>query len=236
MSIEDREVKNAAYAALHTSKHNEKNKMGKLLVRQKEAERREAKRSKGIAKLAALKQPTLEQRKKLGRLKGAQTSARKHRKNRETKIELIEKEIERLDGQLDVTDKEASRLDTLIAKGAVRLCGERKQLMDVIKITARNVFYEVFAPFKEAYDNYRDDHVWFRHLSHSGGVILPIGEQLVRCCLISVADFPKAVRAEINKLLAKFNLSAPRLPDGSQREIELDLGSKSAIELASANA
>jgi len=48
---------------------------------------------------------------------------------------------------------------------------QSKQLMDVIKITARDLFYEAIAPFKEAYDNFRDDHVWFRHVIRSSGVL-----------------------------------------------------------------
>ena len=43
--------------------------------------------------------------------------------------------------------------------------------MDVIKITARDLFYEAIAPFKEAYDNFRDDHVWFRRVIRSSGVL-----------------------------------------------------------------
>ena len=79
-----------------------------------------------------------------------------------------------LNEKLKTTAREVSRLDTLIAHGAVRLCGEKKYLMDVIKITARNLFYELLAPFKAAYDNFRDDHVWFRHLTRRAGLIEPV--------------------------------------------------------------
>jgi len=109
--------------------------------------------------------------------------------------------------------------------------------MDVIKITARNIFYEIFEPFKRAYDNFRDDHVWFRHLSRSGGVIVPDEEaRSLRCHLIGAADFTKPLRRIIAKVLANHNESRPRLPDGSDRPIELVLGSKSTIQLAKANA
>jgi hypothetical protein len=54
--------------------------------------------------------------------------------------------------------------------------GEKKYLIDVIKITASNLFYAVMKPFKKAYNNDRDDYVWFRHLTQSGGTIEATGE------------------------------------------------------------
>lgn len=236
--LTDREVKNAAYQALLSARGDEKTRMGKLLVLQKQSEAAERDRAQTLAALEALASPSAEERKQLGRLRGAQKSARKHSEKREAKIEVIEKEIERLNGELEKTDKEASRLDTLIARKSVRLCGERKYLMDVIKITARNTFYEAFAPFREAYDNYRDDHVWFRHLSYSAGVIAPAadGASPLQCSLIGVADFPKTLRKVICQILEKMNRSIPRLLDGSRRQIQLVLGSKATIELANPNA
>lgn len=233
--LKDREMKSVAYTALLSARRDEKNRMGKLLVLQRESGRKEEKRIGLIAQLKALKKPSREQRRKLGRLKGAQKSAERYAEKREEKIERIQEEIDRLEARMESTDKEVSRLDTLIGRGVVRLCGDRKQLMDVIKITARNLFYEKLAPFKDAYDNYRDDHVWFRHLSQSGGVIVPGAEGVMRGYLIGDADLPKPVRAEIGKLLVKFNRSDPRLPDGSGCRMVLELGSKSAIELASTN-
>ena len=49
----------------------------------------------------------------------------------------------------------------------VRLDTGHKTLMDAIKITARNLFYRALAPFKAAYNHYRDDHDYFRELSQS---------------------------------------------------------------------
>jgi hypothetical protein len=112
------------------------------------------------------------------------------------------------------------------------MCGGRKHLMDVIKITARSLFYEMLEPFKKAYDNFRDDHEWFRHLCHSGGVIGPAEEGQVACHLVVTADFPKPVHSVIRQLLRNFNLTEPSLPDGSGRQFEMILGSKSAVELA----
>jgi hypothetical protein len=230
--LEDREVKNAAYTALEKERTGKEERLGKLLLIGHKSKKQEQQRALRIAALEALASLDPAQRAELGRLRGAQNSALKHRKQRDRLISYIEQEIARLDGQLAVTVKTVWRLDALVQKKAVRLCGERKYLMDAIKITARNLFYEMLAPFKEAYDNFRDDHVWFRHLSHSGGVIEPLGPELLRCHLIGTADFPKSVRKVIRQVLAKFNQTRPRLPDGSQRSLELVLGSKSGIQLA----
>jgi hypothetical protein len=230
--LEDREVKNAAYTALENERAEQEERLGKLLLIDHKSKKQEQQRAQRIARLESPASLGPSHRRELGRMRGAQGSALKHRKQRDQQMSSIEQEIARLDGQLAVTAKNVSRLDTLIQRGSVRLCGERKYLMDVIKITARNLFYEMLAPFKDAYDNFRDDHVWFRHLSHSGGVIVPAGPELLRSHLIGTADFPKPVRAVIRQVLTKFNEIRPRLPDGSQRSIELVLGSKAAIQLA----
>jgi hypothetical protein len=233
--LEDREVKNAVYTALENERTKRDERLGKLLLIDHKSKKQEQQRAQRIARLESLASLGPAQRTELGRLRGAQNSALKHRRLRDQQISSIEQEIARLDNQLAVTAKTVSRLDTLIQRGSVRLCGERKYLMDVIKITARNLFYQMLAPFKEAYDNFRDDHVWFRHLSQSGGVIVPTGPDLLRCHLIGTADFPKPVREVINQVLTQFNETQPRLPDGSQRRLELVLGSKLGIQLATAD-
>jgi hypothetical protein len=233
--LQDREMKNAAYTALQKALWEQEQRLGKLLLKERRSQQQERPRQERIAKLEAKDSRKPSERLELGRLKGARKSAQAHRAKRATQIHQIEAEIDRLKARLEQTCKAVSRLETLVGKGAVRLCGERKHLMDVIKITARNLFYEALQPFKEAYDNFRDDHVWFRHLSHSAGMIVPAGPQLAHCHLIGAADFPKPVRRIIIQLLAQFNQSAPILPDGSKRRIELILTPKSAIQLAIAN-
>lgn len=60
----------------------------------------------------------------------------------------------------------------MIQADMVKLEPQSKRLMDVLQITARNGFYQGPPdPFKKAYDNYRDDHGHFRHLTHSPGVL-----------------------------------------------------------------
>ncbi|MEZ5326421.1 MAG: hypothetical protein R3F19_15330 [Verrucomicrobiales bacterium] len=59
-------------------------------------------------------------------------------------------------------------------------------------------------------DNYRDDHVWFRHLSQSGGIIEPLADGSVHRHLIGTADYPNPVRKVIAQVLIAFNVTAPR--------------------------
>ena len=61
----------------------------------------------------------------------------------------------------------------------VRMNSSCKRLRDVLRITARNLFYQALTPFKQAYDNYRDDHAHFRTLTQSPGVLEVSAEQIV---------------------------------------------------------
>ena len=50
-----------------------------------------------------------------------------------------------------------SRLEAMIQADMVKLEPQSKRLMDILRITARNGFYDALQPFKKDYDNYRDD-------------------------------------------------------------------------------
>ena len=57
----------------------------------------------------------------------------------------------------------------LVDEDFVRLDTRNKYLMDILKFLARNSFFIRFLqPFKEKYDNYRDDHVLFSRLDPIG--------------------------------------------------------------------
>jgi hypothetical protein len=241
--LEDRKMKNADYAVLESGRRAETKRLGAMLVLHRNSQRKQTAREQSIAELevetkalngteAERQQQRQQQRQQLARLKAGQKSAQLHSAAREVKIRQSEQRIDEWTAQLQTTAREVSRIDTLISRGAVRMRGEKKHLMDVIKLTARNLFYQMLAPFKEAYDNYRDDHVWFRHLSQSGGIIQTRADGTLRCHLIGTADYPKPVRKVITGLLGAFNQNTPCLPDGSERPIQLLTGSKSAIELA----
>lgn len=229
-SLEDRNVKNAAYLRICKDRAQEKKLLGQLLLKEKHAKEQINRRATRISELESLKNRSEEQSKKLRQLKAGQRSAQTYQKRRATQIGQSEQRLSSYEEQLSNTLREVSRLDTLIEQGMVRLRTEKKHLMDVIKITARNLFYQCLEPFRKLYDNYRDDHVWFRHLTGITGFIDACDQ--VKCHLIKNADYPKSVHEVIEETLALFNQSAPQMPDGSGRKLELILAQKPAFELA----
>ncbi len=97
--------------------------------------------------------------------------------------------------------------------------------MDSIKITARNIFYEAFKPFKEMYNNFRDDHVIFRNLTRSLGGI-SFGEKVVDVVLYPTMNYTAKTKNIIEQLLENINNAAPLMPDGSNRILKFSLGQK----------
>ena len=59
----------------------------------------------------------------------------------------------------------------LSEKGTERLKLEPKVLLDIVKISARNIFYNHVKPFRKLLDNYRVDHKIFRELTRAPGCV-----------------------------------------------------------------
>ncbi len=110
----------------------------------------------------------------------------------------------------------------------VRMDTANKTLMDAIKICARNLFYQALAPFKKLYDNNRDDHVRFRELTRFDGA-LRLGAAGMEVHLVTHVHLAPKMRRIIATVLGTINASAPPLPDGSGRKVELRLTDKSRI-------
>ena len=132
------------------------------------------------------------------------------------------------------TESEVSRIDTLVKEGFRKLNTSSKQIHDALKLIARNAFYKALTPFKENYDNYRDDHALFRNLTHSPGLLIDKGAH-VKAILHPTAHHHPARRKLIEELLDRISGSAPLLPDQSGRPIILELGKKEGIVLANEN-
>jgi chromosome segregation ATPase len=159
---------------------------------------------------------------------------KKNNAKREEQIKEWTEELAQIEEQLKTTEKEMSRLDFLIEQNMVRLDPHIKQLMDVLKIIARNAFYKALQPFKEMYNNYRDDHVLFRNLTRSNGLIRERGNTL-EAILFPTPHYPRKIRAIVERLLEDINAEEPLMPDGSNRQIHLRLGKKNGIKLAIVN-
>jgi hypothetical protein len=138
------------------------------------------------------------------------------------RIQQVSEEIEGISGQLEHTRKEESKLQHLIDEGYVQLKTDAKTLMDAIKLLARNIFYLSFRPFKEKYDNYRDDHVLFRHLSRSNGMVTADRERF-KVELMPKMNCPPKLQKIFGEILEEINENHQITMDGSDRELTLDL-------------
>jgi hypothetical protein len=127
--------------------------------------------------------------------------------------------------KLEETKKEGSKLEEMIGNEYKRLDTDNKSYMDGIKIIARNIFYKCFQPFKKKYDNYRDDHVIFRHLTQSHGLV-SFEDDKVTVVLFPTAHYPPKLRKIIDEILEEINDAKPQMPDGSGRQVTLKLGVK----------
>ena len=147
------------------------------------------------------------------------------------KIRRLDQALKALQLQLEQIDTECSRLQRLIDEDYVRLDTSNKSLMDALKIFARNCFYKQFEPFKERYNNHRDDHDLFRNLTHSDGVLIERG-CAVEAHLFPTVNYPPRVQAVVLEYLQTLNETPLLMPDGSGRSITFRLGKKSGFKLA----
>ena len=152
-------------------------------------------------------------------------------RNRPVRIAELDQRDRDLDAQMSATDKDMSRLDHLIEQDYVRLDTRSKALMDALKLLARNAFYAALAPFQEAYDNYRDDHVLFRNLTRAHGLLIEHGDE-VEVLLNPTANYPPKLTRIVHDMLEQINATGPLMPDGSGRRLRFRLAENEHIQLA----
>ena len=86
-------------------------------------------------------------------------------------IEHIKCAITEIENQISSLQKKSSKIEKLSNSGAQRLKTKPKAYMDAVKMTARNIFYKTFRSFRKQMKNFRQDHLIFRELTRSSGVI-----------------------------------------------------------------
>jgi hypothetical protein len=136
-----------------------------------------------------------------------------------------------LEPRWEQAQQKVSRLDSLIAQNMVRLEPSQKRLMDLLRIIARNAFYAALAPFKKAYNNYRDDHDYFRQLTQACGVLEVQAQQSV-VHLMPRVNYSPQLRRIIGGVLQQINQPPPQWPDGSGRKLQFRLGRRSELKLS----
>jgi hypothetical protein len=234
--LTDRQVESEAYRALADQRRGLKREQGHLLVEQERSTRHAAARQKRLEQLAAVGMTgetadlTAEREQERKKLTAAQTRHQTTSQARKAKVADLNGKLAALEVQIAKTEKEVSRLTLLVAQNKVRLDSRNKRLMDVLKVVARNSFYKALAPFKQDYDNYRDDHDHFRQLTRCGGVLEP-GKSHVTAHLLPRVNYSKKLRRIVERYLEQVNQSEPKMPDGSERRLIFRLAKRSDFKL-----
>ena len=240
--LTDRQVPNLAYVEKVKTGRQLDQRQARQLLAADRAQRDQAMRQQrleeiqtGIASRAALTPSNMaaathEEGKELARLRNAGKRHEKYRLERALKIEGIHQLILHNEEEKTTLEKEVSRIDQLINREMVRMDLSNKTLMDAIKITARNLFYRLFAPFKAAYDNFRDDHDYFRQLTQCDGVLRWTGNE-IEVHLVPQVNYQPKLRKIITAHLDQLNVGGLTLPDGSGRPLRLRLTRKEQISV-----
>jgi hypothetical protein len=144
----------------------------------------------------------------------------------DNQIAAIEKEV----GE---NEQKVSKLDRLVREGYERLDVDKKRIMDSVKIFARNIFYTMLAPFKKSYNNYRDDHEYFRQFTRAPGFWVQTDQTIV-IYLYPAAHMPPRIKKCLEQFLDDLQKEPLVLPDGSGRTFLLQLMPPEGFKLAMA--
>ncbi len=182
---------------------------------------KEIQKARAKLKTALLRKHMFEQKYSCGEEK-----ITKQDKKRKEKIwsdmDKLSLQLKKLEKQRSETSKYVSKIEELISHDYKKLDTNVKSYMDAIKIMARNIFYLAFEPFKEQYNNYRDDHFLFRHLSHSPGLLEKKG-QMLNVKLFPKMEYTPKTKKAIRHILNKINEEEPIIPNGLNMKISLSL-------------
>ena len=236
--VEDREVKSAARKALDRSHKQETDQLKRHLLAEEQAlqahQQRARKRKELEAPLASARtEDPAQDRKRLRQRAALKTADQRYEEARVKRREVVAQSHQRialLQAQIQETAAKESRLEALIAAQMVRLDGQCKRLLDVLRITARNLFYQALHPFKQAYDNYRDDHEHFRKLTQSPGVLQVSAEQIV-IHLMPRPNYGGGLRKVIHQTLETFNAKGMDHPCLPGRKLKFRLGHRAEMEV-----
>lgn len=236
--VEDREVKSVARKALDMDHKKEIDRLKRNLLAEEQAlqahQRRVRKLKELHEQLANEGSTDTPQHKTLSRrvraLKTVDQRYENSRLERRKSIDQGNKRLEEIQTQIDGTQAKESRLDAVIQAQMVKMDSQCKRLMDVLRITARNLFYQALQPFKKAYDNYRDDHDHFRNLTQSPGVLEVSAEQIV-VHLLPRTNYGGELRKIVCQTLEGINAKGLHHPCLPGMKLKFRLGRRSEMEL-----
>lgn len=236
--VTDREVRSGTRKALDQRLRLATRVLAKDLLAEEHALQAHTRRQPSLheltAKLAAAPEAETpegrEQRRRLKKLQQLDEAYEAARVKRRKIIDEHHQLIARIQAEIETTAATESRLEAMIQADMVKLEPQSKRLMDVLRITARNGFYQALQPFKKAYDNYRDDHGHFRHLTHSPGV-LEVSSTEILIHLFPSGSYGGELQRIVGQTLETFNqqnLEHPKLPG---RRLRFRLAHRSELDL-----
>ena len=223
-------MRSAEAKALQEQRRQLRTRQGRLLLLQAQSEHQRGQRQKRIEQLEQ-GPPSDPTNKELGRLRQAQTRGENIRQARQEQIDQLSQQMAEVQQKAETAQKTESRLERLIEDKMVRMEPDKKRLMDCLRVIARNVFYAALAPFKKAYNNYRDDHDQFRQLTQASGVLEMRGEQIM-VHLLPRVNYSPQLRRIIGQELDQLNERQPVLPDGSGRRLKFRLANRAEMKLS----
>jgi hypothetical protein len=228
--VTDRQRRSVEIKAVQEQRRQLQAQPSRLLLLQTKGEHEQGQRQQRMKELEG--QPDAEQTKKeLARLRQGKTRWENTPAARQKQIQTLRQELAELDTKARNAQQTESRLERLIQEKMVRLDPEKKRLMDSLRVIARNVFYKALQPFKQAYNNYRDDHDQFRQLTQASGV-LEVGSEQIVVPLMPRVKYPPHLRRILTTGLDGINAQQPVLPDGSGRRLKLRLAHRSEMKLS----
>ena len=234
--LTDREQQSGRYKALRQQQRQWQAQQARLLLVHEQCEHKARRRQRELTELerrsvASEAEAAATLRPQIGRLQAAQKHHEQRRGPREKQIQDWSQKLSGLEVELAAVAGKVSRVQALIEADMVRMEPRCKRLMDTLKIIARNAFYVALAPFKRTYNNYRDDHDYFRQLTQANGV-LEVRPETITVHLMPKVNYSPRLQRLIRQLLEEVNGQQPQMPDGTQRALRFRLGSRSEMRLS----
>jgi len=141
-------------------------------------------------------------------------------------LRTLQPELQALTLQIDQLKKKLKRLKKIEKNGYVRLDYRKKQILDQIRFSSRNIFYLAVNEFKSYYPNLRDYHEVFRKLTHASGHIEFSKEHVI--VDLYCPFFTDRVLRAVTEFVKNLNQKQPTMLDGTNRKITFFVNSKVA--------
>ena len=169
-------------------------------------------------------------RKEQARHQEASKRHARYRQVRQNRIEESHQQLEQNQSERDQLEQNVSHLDQLQAEGKVKIDTAPKSLMDSLRLIARNQFYAALQSFKTQYDNFRDDHDYFRKLTQSSGLLRWNGTEL-EVHLTPRVNYQPSLKKILQRVLENCTRQELTLPDGSGRKLSFHLSGWDQFEI-----